>query len=1032
MLNLKDFTMKQKEKFLLFLGIGILAISKAYAAQPEGNDRSPMVQTVQQNLVRIQGRVLDSQGEPIIGATVREKDTSNGVVTDMEGKFTLRVSTTGKLQISYVGYSTQELSIGSQRTFQITLKEDTELLDEVVVVGYGAVRKSDLTGAVASVSTKDLLKSGKTDAVGAMQGVLPGVQIQRANNKPGGEYNILIRGLNTINGSTAPLIVVDGVPGASLSNLNPDDIEKIDILKDASSTAIYGSRATNGVVMVTTKRGQAGKVKIDYSGYAGFRKYTNMPDMMLGEEYVQLAREAARAGNNNEYKDDSEIFTPSELKAIKDGNYFDWVDAVSSPAFMTNHTISATGGNDMASYALSAGYYYEDGMLNPQEYSRYNLRAVVDVHPNKYIDFGINMYGTHSVRDTGNSDLLQDAFRLRPTYHPVDLVTGEEMWSYSNGQYNAITTQKNELNKTKKYNLLSNIYLNIKPIKNLSLKTTFSPNINLEEIGQYRGKYTKANKGQNKATSNYAKNSYVDWVWDNQVTYNFQKNEHRLDVTGVFSMQQTQDETLKGIGNGLSYNSLWYNLAGGADSNSSSSGFTKTNLMSYLARANYVYKNKYFVTASIRFDGSSKLAEGNKWGAFSSAALAWRISEENFMKNLSWLSNLKLRLSFGQTGNDNVSAYQTQGTISGAKYYSFGTNDVIGYVPNNLRNLELGWERTTEYNIGLDFGFLDNRISGSIEYYNRLTDDLIMNKTLPVTLGYSSVKANVGSVRNKGFEAIINSENIRTKDFSWTTSLNFAYNKNSIVDLQYKEDLTSRGPSFAGMSGDYSNLWIIGQPIDINYNLVTIGVWQLNEAEEAAKYGCRPGQYKVLDLNEDGIIDDKDRVIDGKRTPDWTGGMTNSFTYKDFDLSFQLAFQTGAKARNQFYVSYALENNNQNFNNLRKDYWTPENPTNESAQPSNMGTYRDKAGPWGNTKSAMTHTMFSSNFLKMSYITLGYTFRQTLLKKINISSLRLYATVQNPFIWCADDVVDPEQLSVSINTSDVMTRNVIFGLNLSF
>lgn len=538
------------------------------------------------------------------------------------------------------------------------------------------------------------------------------------------------------------------------------------------------------------------------------------------------------------------------------------------------------------------------------------------------------------------------------------------------------------MNKTKKYNLLSNIYLNIKPIKNLSLKTTFSPNINLEEIGQYRGKYTKANKGQNKATSNYAKNSYVDWVWDNQVTYNFQKNEHRLDVTGVFSMQQTQDETLKGIGNGLSYNSLWYNLAGGADSNSSSSGFTKTNLMSYLARANYVYKNKYFVTASIRFDGSSKLAEGNKWGAFSSAALAWRISEENFMKNLSWLSNLKLRLSFGQTGNDNVSAYQTQGTISGAKYYSFGTNDVIGYVPNNLRNLELGWERTTEYNIGLDFGFLDNRISGSIEYYNRLTDDLIMNKTLPVTLGYSSVKANVGSVRNKGFEAIINSENIRTKDFSWTTSLNFAYNKNSIVDLQYKEDLTSRGPSFAGMSGDYSNLWIIGQPIDINYNLVTIGVWQLNEAEEAAKYGCRPGQYKVLDLNEDGIIDDKDRVIDGKRTPDWTGGMTNSFTYKDFDLSFQLAFQTGAKARNQFYVSYALENNNQNFNNLRKDYWTPENPTNESAQPSNMGTYRDKAGPWGNTKSAMTHTMFSSNFLKMSYITLGYTFRQTLLKKL--------------------------------------------------
>lgn len=1024
--------MRQKDKFLLLLALAGLPIGKTAAEESGSTVPVPVQQEIRQSSVRISGKVVDAQGEPVIGASVAETGTTNGVITDVDGNFILNVALGSRISVSYVGYESQEFAVGSKRTFNITLQEDTEILDEVVVVGYGSVRKSDLTGAVSSVDTDDLIRGGRTDAVGAMQGVLPGVQIQRANNKPGGEYNILIRGLNTISGSTAPLVVVDGVIGASLSNLNPDDIEKIDILKDASSTAIYGSRATNGVIMVTTKRGKAGKVQIDYSGYAGFRKYTHMPDMMSGDEYVQLAREAARAQNNNAYKDDSEIFTESELRAIEDGNYYDWVDAVSSPAFMTNHTISATGGSETATYALSAGYYYEDGMLNPQEYQRYNLRAVIDVKPNKYFNFGINMYGTHSVRDTGNSDLLQDAFRLRPTYHPTDLITGEEMWSYSNGQFNALTAQKNELNKTKKYNMLGNIYLAIMPVKGLTLKTTFSPNINIEEIGQYRGRYTKANKGTNDATSNYAKNSYVDWVWDNQITYNFQKNDHRLDVTGVFSMQQTQDELLRGIGNGLSYNSLWYNLAGGANSNSSTSGFTKTNLISYLARANYVWKDRYFVTASIRFDGSSKLADGNKWGAFSSAALAWRISGEDFLKDVKWLSNLKLRVSFGQTGNDNVSAYQTQGSISGAKYYTFGTSDLIGYVPNNLRNLDLGWERTTEWNIGLDFGFLNNRISGSIEYYNRLTDDLIMNKTVPVTTGYSSVKANVGSVRNTGFEAIINSENIRTSDFSWTTSLNFAYNKNKIVDLQYKEDLTSRGQSLAGMEGDFSNLWIIGQPVDMNYNIMTAGVWQLDEAQEAAKYGCRPGQYKPLDLNKDGVIDDKDRVIDGKRTPDWTGGMTNIFTYKEFDLSFQLSFQTGAKMRNQFYVSYALENNNQNFNNLRKDYWTPENPTNSSAQPSNMGTYRDYAGSWGNTKSAMSHTMFSSNFLKMSYISLGYTFKLELLRKINLSKLRVYCTVQNPFLWCADDVVDPEQLSTSINTSDVITRNVIFGLNLSF
>ena len=1024
--------MRQRDRFLLLLALASLPIGKAVAEESVGISSSPIQQEVRQSSVRITGTVVDAQGEPVIGASVMEKGTNNGVITDIDGNFILNVSAGSTLQISYVGFVTQEFAIGSQRTFQVVLKEDTEMLDEVVVIGYGSVKKSDLTGSVASVDTEDLIRGGRTDAVGAMQGVLPGVQIQRSNNKPGGEYNILIRGLNTISGSTSPLVVVDGVIGASLSNLNPDDIEKIDILKDASSTAIYGSRATNGVVMITTKRGQKGKVQIDYSGYAGFRKYTHMPDMMSGDEYVQLAREAARAQNNNVYKDDSDIFTASELRAIEDGNYYDWVDAVSSSAFMTNHSISATGGNDMATYALSAGYYYEDGILNPQEYQRYNLRAVIDVNPNEHFNFGINMYGTHSVRDTGNSDLLQDAFRLRPTYHPTDLITGEEVWSYSNGQFNAVTAQKNEYNKTKKYNMLGNIYLAIMPIKGLTLKTTFSPNINIEEIGQYRGRYTKANKGTNDATSNYAKNSYVDWVWDNQITYNLQKNDHRLDVTGVFSMQQTQDELLRGIGNGLSYNSLWYNLAGGANSNSSTSGFTKTNLMSYLARANYVWKDRYFVTASIRFDGSSKLAEGNKWGAFSSAALAWRISGEEFMKDLTWLSNLKLRLSFGQTGNDNVSAYQTQGSISGAKYYTFGTSDVIGYVPNNLRNLDLGWERTTEWNVGLDFGFLNNRISGSFEYYNRLTKDLIMNKTVPVTTGYSSVKANVGSVRNTGFEAIINSENIRTRDFLWTTSLNFAYNKNKIVDLQYKEDLSSRGESLAGMEGDFSNLWIIGQPVDINYNTITAGVWQLDEAEEAAKYGCRPGQYKPLDLDGNGVIDDADRVIDGKRTPDWTGGMTNIFTYKEFDLSFQLSFQTGAKMRNQFYVSYALENNNQNFNNLRKDYWTPENPTNSSAQPSNMGTYRDYRGSWGNTKAAMSHTMSSSDFLKVSYISLGYTFKPELLRKINLSKLRLYCTVQNPFLWCADNVVDPEQLSTSINTSDVITRNVIFGLNLSF
>ena len=981
----------------------------------------------------VTGKVVDAGGQPVVGATVLVEGTTNGVITADDGTFSIRANAGVPVVVSILGY--QDVRTVLRNGMVVQLAEDAELLDETVVVGYGTIRKRDLTGSVASASTADLLRTANTNASGALQGALPGVQIQRTNNKPGGGYDILIRGLNTISGSTAPLVIVDGVQGAALENINPDDIERIDILKDASSTAIYGSRATNGVVLVTTRKGQAGRPRVDYSGYVGVRSYTNLPEMMTGEEYVQLAREAARAGNNNNYKDDDKVFTASELKAIQDGNYFDWVKATSHPALMTNHTVAATGGDKVTTYAISAGYYFEDGLIYPQEFSRYNLRASVDVRPVDFVKFGINMYGTHSDRDTGNSDVLQDAMRMRPTYHPTNLVTGAEEWAYSNGQYNPLVAMENEWNKTKQYNFIGNVYLELIPMKGLSVKTTFSPDFKINEIGQYRGTYTKANKGANKATSNYAKNSYMNWVWDNQVTYNKAFGRNRIDLTGVFSMLQTQYEALKGIGNGLSFNSLWYNLQGGANSNTSSSGYTQTNLMSWLARANYVYDDRYYATASIRFDGSSKLAEGHKWGSFASAALAWRISGESFMQDVDWINNLKLRLSFGQSGNDNVSAYQTMGSISGSKQYTFGSSELIGYVPNNLRNLELGWERTNEYNIGLDFGFFQDRVSGSVEYYDRTTKDLIMNKTVPVTSGYSSVKANVGTVRNNGVEVLLNTVNVKTADFTWRTSLNVSYNKNRIVDLQYKEDLSSRGPALEGMWGDYSNLWIIGQPIDINFSLKTIGVWQTDEATEAAKYGCKPGQFKPWDQNEDGKITDADRFINGKRTPDWIGGMTNTFTYKNFDLAFQLSFQTGAVKRNQYLVSFAYEGNAMNFNNLKYDYWTPENATNEHPQPSNYGTYSNyRSSIWSNNElyATSSHRLSKLDYLKVNYATLGYTFGKKALQKLHMQNLRAYVTVQNPWILCDRFVFDPEQLNTSINTTDFMTCNVIFGINVGF
>ena len=1022
--------MNKKDKFFMLLALSCLPLSEMAAEQVDGMAVSPITQEVLQNSVKITGKVVDVQGEPVIGATVMEKGTTNGIITDVDGNFTLNVSPIRKLQVSYVGYQTQEITIGSNRTLRITLKEDSELLDEVVVVGYGTMKKSDLTGAISSVSTETLVRGGNANAIGALQGSVAGVSILKSNNKPGGGYDIKIRGVSSISGSSAPLVVIDGIPGASLDNINPDDIEKIDILKDASSTAIYGSRATNGVVMVTTKKGSLGDPKISYSGYAGFRNYTHVPEMMSGDEYVQLAMENARALNNNNYKTLEEIFTdPSELKAAKDRNYYDWVDAITSPAFMTSHTISATGGTEKAKYTLGGGYYFEDGMQFPQEFSRYNMRAAVDLKANDYLSFGGSLYMTHSVRDTGNSSLMVDALRMRPTQHPYSLVTGEEIWKYtSNGMFNPLITNQNEFNKTKKLNILSNVYVKLTPVKGLELTSSFASNMTNDQIGQYRGVWTKALQGTAKGATNLLdKNNYTNWVWDNIVRYSWEHKIHKIDFTGVYSLQQNQDEKMRGASKDLPFNSLWYNLQGG-EMTSMTSSYVQSNLMSFLGRINYTLADKYMLTASLRYDGSSKLADGNKWSLFPSVAVAWRLKEEAFMQSVDWLSNLKLRLSYGQTGNDTVSPYSTNGTIAGSQYYSFGTNTVIGTYPNNIRNDKLGWERTSEYNVGVDFGFFDNRISGSVEYYNRLTKDLIMNKSIPTHLGYSSVRDNVGSVRNQGFEIMLNTENIRLKDFSWQTTFTLSYNKNEIVDLAFKEDLGVYSDRLKGMQGDYNNRWFIGQPVQLNWDLETIGVWQLGEEEAAKKYGQKPGQFKVSDYNNDGVINDKDRFINGSRIPNWTGGMTNTFRYQEFDLSFHMHFQTGARLRNQFYVSYALENNNANLGNMKKDYWTPENPTNSCAQPSNMGPYRDQ----NTTGKSVSHIVQKTDFLKVSYITLGYTFKKNLLNRIKMSNLRLYATVQNPFTFTGFSGFDPEQPSEQVSNSDMITCNVLFGLNVSF
>lgn len=999
-------------KTLVLLLVFALFSSNLYADYQDGTKR-------------VTGTVISaSNNGPLPGATVVVKGTTNGTITDVNGNFAIDASENAILQVTFISFKTTEVSVAGKSTVNIIMEEDMTTIEGVVAVGYGTVKKSDVTGAVASVPTDKLVRGSQANAVDALQGMVAGVNITRSNNRPGSSFSMDIRGLSSIEKSNEPLYVIDGVPGASMDILNPEDIESIDVLKDASATAIYGSRGANGVVIVTTKRGTDGKPVISYKGNVGIKTPTNMPKFMSGDDWVNWAREADRVKTGSaEFRPDAEIFTdPSELKAVQDRNYYDWIDAFANNATQTSHTISAAGGNENAKYSFSGGYYGEEGFIGSEDFDRYNLSATLDLKANDYISFGGSLFLTVSDQNVGNNDIFQDIHRARQVSHPNSLVDGSEQWKFSNGVFNPQVTVDGVVEQNKTTNILANAYIDLKLLKGLKFKSSFSPYITYNRWGRYRDIMSKANQGTTPSYAEMKNTSDFDWVFDNMVTYNLTKGVHKLDFTGVFSMQKFQTEVYEGRANQLSFNSLWYNLDGGVPGYLRSQ-FTQSTLMSYLGRINYNLLDKYLVTFSGRYDGSSKLAEGHKWAFFPSAAVAWRASEEDFFKNIDVISNLKLRVSYGLIGNDAVDPYGTTTSISDSYYYMFGDNIANGNVPGSLGNKELGWETTSEINLGLDYGLFDNRISGSFDYYNRLTKDLIMNSKIPIHSGYASVPANVGSSRNKGVEIALNTVNVQTKDFSWSTNLTLAYNKNEIVDLAYKEDLGKYSPQLAGMEGDYSNKWFIGESIKSIWKYETVGVWQTDEATEAAKYGQTPGQWRVRDFDNSGDIDpDKDATIIGKGNPDWTGGMTNTFKYKNLDLSVHMYWRTGLTAEDKFMIYYGLEGNAANFKVADVNYWTPDNPTNEWAQPNNMGPYRGNG----------THRYIKADFLKISDITLGYTFNKELISRFKASNLRLYATVQNPFTFTKFNGFDPENPSSGIGNDTWMARVVMFGVNVSF
>ncbi|WP_372774250.1 SusC/RagA family TonB-linked outer membrane protein [Mangrovibacterium sp.] len=994
------------------------------------------------------GVVTDSEGVSLPGVTIVEKGTTNGTITDMDGKFTLSVPASAKLlQFSFVGMKTVEKAVGTAMVYNVMLVEESIGLNEVVAIGYGSVKKRDLTGSVASMDADMLTEMNKTDVAQAMQGRMAGVDVRKLSSKPGAPMAIKIRGNTVIKNSNVgndgvsddptadlgqPLYVVDGIFMEDISIVNPADIEKMDVLKDASATAIYGSRGANGVVIITTKSGFEGKTVFTYDGSFGVNQTVNEPDMFSGDEYVAWAEDYLRAtqwksvvaGGNASIEswnalplDYNLVFIgQNELDNVANRNYTDWRDLLTHTGIQTNHTLGMSGGQNGLVYNASIGYTSDEGVMGIEGYERYNVGASVSKKVKDYLTVGIQTYFSYSEREEGSKELFRSAHRLAPTVNPYDedglirLIPDEQDQRFINPIYE---DQGSWTVNTRSNSFIANIYAEIKPLSWVSFKTSFAPNVNSKRYGEYRGLLTKSSQNNASRVRAYYETDFTNsYTWDNVANFDVKiKDGHELKGTLISSIWHQQDEGSDIETRNIDSDSYsFYNTAVGTDVRAYDTYYSKETLAAFAARLNYNINDKYMLTATGRYDGSSKLAKDHKWAFFPSAAFAWRVSEESFMQDIDWLSNLKLRLSYGESGNDAVvSRYASQAYLADVTYL-YGDNLATGKGVTSLSNAELGWEISKEYNIGFDASFFDSRIRVEAEFYNKKTEDAIFDKELFLLTGFSSATGNFGSVRNKGIELVVNTVNIDRGDFKWTSSINFAKNKNEILTIEGDLDKIPYGRH---------GVLQIGEAIDAMYSYEVAGIWQMDEVDEAAVYGSVPGQYKYVDQNNDDIINTNDKVVIGSHSPDWTGGITNNLSYKNFDFSVMVYTRQGVLGHSEFYQNFSpYQNDNAKFNAIDMEYWTPNNQS--ASRP--MVSVGDP-GEW---------YFEDMSFVKVGNIGIGYDMPKSVLNTLKVSNMHLSLDVQNPFTFTDYKGPDPETGLQNSYGMAYSIRTVLFGLKLRF
>ncbi len=994
----------------------------------------------------VTGTIVDEFGEPIIGANVLVKGTTNGAVTDIDGNYSITgVSDSDELVVSYIGYASQTLPVGSQSTFNITMKEDGENLEEVVVVGYGVQKKKDLTGSVSSIKSADIQNVAAANAMQAMQAKVPGMDLQQSSGQAGAGVSITMRGNRSISADNGPLILVDGVVYGSTLDIPAGDIESMDILKDASSTAIYGSRGANGVILITTKRGKAGKTRVDLNAYNSFNSATSDIRNKYGMDEVQLYVDRANydeyitngSWGTNTYK---EVFGNSALAdgtlqtaIIEDGSFTDWYDTFMQNSTTQNYELSIAGGSEKTNFNISLAAMYDNGLLKDDKMDRYNGRINIDHKINKVVKVGASVAFTFKNHDSRFS-LFNAARKMTTITHPyntdgtVNIKPNPWYDSHVNPLQDEGDNYKKNVETTR---FLGNAYLQLEPIKDLFLKTQFAIDRTNARTGTYQdyesvGRFqSPTNTYISKATSQSTKLN-----WQNTANYNKYFGDHSVGVLAGFEMQQSIAEGLSYEGTAGKehyYTNSFYDVTKIQNDAKAGSTYTKSSLMSFFGRLNYGFDSRYLLQASVRADGASQLAKGNKWAAFPSVSAGWRIVDEHWMEGINEslsISNLKLRLSWGLSGNAAVNEYMTL-----AQVYATTPSSATDFIPMNMPNPDLTWEKTSAYNLGLDFGFLAGRINGTIDYYWTKTTDLLYFKSSPQSEVFTSVISNIGESKGQGLEIALNALAVRTKDFSWDINMSYTHSTDEIAYLAdgLDQNITS-----------YNNALIVGEPLSIFYDYETNECWKVGEydayvSEMASKgitvvapitnYGT-PGTLKIVDQNGDGMIDaDNDRRV-YNRSPKHIIGMTHSFTYKDFSLSLQMMARLGG------YIAYEKNNAlglNDNYANWADvDYWTLDNQ--DARIPAPTYAHNNLKSIYSQYASSLLYE--KADYFKIKDITLAYNLNKKWASKAFLSNAKIYCSLKNFITFNRlDDNYDPERGGA---ITFPLMKQVVVGVNLSF